>query len=290
MPITGRSLEIASSTSLTDFLRPTSMGMIEPGNNTELRSGRMEMISGTSTGPSGVGFFAAMTRSYTGNRHPSSGRSLRSLGGRGLLAPPTGPPHCSGKVSRPDRAGPPELERRRFSEFRRRLIDLARLLFGDGLGLGGEGVDGGAVAGGGGDGGVADVALDGVVGKDLDLDLVRHLGMITQVLLGVLTPLADAVALEAEPGARLLDHAALGAQIDQVALVADPLAVQDVELHLAERRSHLVLHHLDACTVANHLLAVLHGAHPADVQADAGVELQRVAAGGGLRVAEHDAD
>src|SRR3954469_10284537 len=60
MPITGRSFEIASSTSFTDFLRPTSMGMIEPGNRTEFRRGRMEMTSGTSTGPSGTGFFVAM--------------------------------------------------------------------------------------------------------------------------------------------------------------------------------------------------------------------------------------
>ena len=60
MPMTGRSLEIASSTSFTDFLRPTSMGMIDPGNSTEFRSGRIEMTSGTSTGPSGTGFLVAM--------------------------------------------------------------------------------------------------------------------------------------------------------------------------------------------------------------------------------------
>ena len=52
MPMTGRSLEIASSTSFTDFLRPTSMGMIDPGKSTEFRNGRIEMTSGTSTGPS----------------------------------------------------------------------------------------------------------------------------------------------------------------------------------------------------------------------------------------------
>jgi hypothetical protein len=34
--------------------------MIEPGNRTELRSGKMEMYSGTSTGPSGAVFFAAI--------------------------------------------------------------------------------------------------------------------------------------------------------------------------------------------------------------------------------------
>ena len=41
------------------------MGMIEPGNSTEFRRGRMEMTSGTSTGPSGTGFLVAMVRSYT---------------------------------------------------------------------------------------------------------------------------------------------------------------------------------------------------------------------------------
>ena len=60
MPMTGRSFEIASSTSLTDFLRPTSIGMIDPGNSTEFRSGRIEMISGTSTGPSGAVFLEAI--------------------------------------------------------------------------------------------------------------------------------------------------------------------------------------------------------------------------------------
>ena len=49
--MTGRSFEIASSTSRTLLRRPTSIGMIEPGNSTELRSGRIESCSGTSTGP-----------------------------------------------------------------------------------------------------------------------------------------------------------------------------------------------------------------------------------------------
>src|SRR4029079_12405249 len=69
MPMTGRSFEIASSTSFTDFLRQRSIGMIEPGKSTEFRSGRIEMISGTSTGPSGAAFLDAIARSYTGARH-----------------------------------------------------------------------------------------------------------------------------------------------------------------------------------------------------------------------------
>src|SRR6188768_721136 len=74
MPITGRSFEIASSTSFTDFLRPTSIGMIDPGNNTEFRSGRIEMISGTSTGPSGAAFLDAMSSIVYGSE--AVGQSL----------------------------------------------------------------------------------------------------------------------------------------------------------------------------------------------------------------------
>src|SRR4029079_19203499 len=84
MPITGRSLEIASSTSFTDFLRPTSIGMIDPGNNTEFRSGRIEIISGTSTGPSGAAFLGAMPRSDTGAGRLASRYPYRSLGFWGL--------------------------------------------------------------------------------------------------------------------------------------------------------------------------------------------------------------
>ena len=48
--MTGRSFAIASSTRRTLLRRPTSIGMIAPGNSTELRSGRMGSVSGISTG------------------------------------------------------------------------------------------------------------------------------------------------------------------------------------------------------------------------------------------------
>ena len=122
------------------------------------------------------------------------------------------------------------------------------------------------------------------------LDLGADLGMLLQERLGVLAPLADALAAEGEPGARLLDDAGLDAQIDQLAGLGDALAVHDVELDLLEGRRHLVLDDLDAGLVADHLLALLDLADAADVEAHGGVELQRIAAGRRLGVAEHDAD
>src|SRR5471032_2316989 len=111
-----------------------------------------------------------------------------------------------------------------------------------------------------------------------------------EIVARVLAALADALAAVAEPGAALLDDVVLHRQIEQVAFARDALAVEDVELHLAEGRRDLVLHHLDAGGVADDRLTVLERTDAADVESLGGVELERVAAGGGLRVAEHDAD
>src|SRR6185437_81925 len=118
------------------------------------------------------------------------------------------------------------------------------------------------------------------------LDLVRHLSVALQIVARVVLALSYAIALVRVPGTGLLDDALRGAELDDLTLTRDPLAVHDLEFRLAERRRHLVLHHLDAGHVADDLVAILDGADAADVEADGGVELQRVAAGGRLRVAE----
>src|SRR5690606_13323977 len=102
--------------------------------------------------------------------------------------------------------------------------------------------------------------------------------------------LADTGTAIAVPGARFVDHASLHAQVDDFAFAGDARAVHDVELGLFERRRNLVLYDLDAGFVAYDLFALLDGADAADVEAHRRVELQRVAAGGGFGVAEHDAD
>jgi hypothetical protein len=56
--------------------------------------------------------------------------------------------------------------------------------------------------------------------------------VVEQELLGVLAALADALAAEREPRAALLDDAGLDAQVDEIALLGDAGAVEDVELDL----------------------------------------------------------
>ena len=79
-------------------------------------------------------------------------------------------------------------------------------------------------------------------------------------------------------------------QVQRIALARDPFAVQDVELGIAERCSHLVLHNLHLGARPHHRVALLHRADAANVDAHGRVELQRLAAGRRLRIAKHDAD
>ncbi len=131
---------------------------------------------------------------------------------------------------------------------------------------------------------------DAGIGAHLVLDRLGDLGVLAEVVLGVLAALADALAVVGVPGARLLDDAGLLAEVDQLAGLAHALAVHDVELDDLERRRHLVLHHLDAGVVADDLVLVLERTDAADIEADRGIELQRLAARRGLGAAEHDAD
>src|SRR5262249_19858727 len=131
---------------------------------------------------------------------------------------------------------------------------------------------------------------DAEVLEHLALDRVRDVRMRVQELLGILATLADSLAAEGEPGAALLDDVVLRGEVDEVALPGEAGSVHDVELDLAERWGELVLHDLDPRAVADRGLTLLDGADAADVHAHRRVELERIAARGGLRVAEHDAD
>src|SRR4029077_4483579 len=122
------------------------------------------------------------------------------------------------------------------------------------------------------------------------LDLARDLLVRQQVRARVVLALADAAALVGVPSAWLFDDPERAAGIADLALARDALPVHDLELRLPERRRHLILHHLVASHVAGEFLAVLDRT---DAPADGGrrgIDLRRVGAGGGFRVAEHHAD
>ena len=80
------------------------------------------------------------------------------------------------------------------------------------------------------------------------------------------------------------------AEFDEFPLLRNARPVHDLEFRLPEGRRDLVFHDLDAGEIAGHFLAVLDGTDAPDVHTDRRVEFQRIAAGGGFGIAEHDAD
>src|SRR3954468_24332679 len=128
------------------------------------------------------------------------------------------------------------------------------------------------------------------LGLDPLNDLVGHVGMLAQEGGGVLPPLAQALFVEAEVRPGLLDDLPLEPGLEDRPFPGNARAVNDVELGLLERRRDLVLHDLHSDAVADRLDAFLERLDTADVEPDRRVELQRPAARGRLRRAEHDAD
>src|SRR5581483_9918631 len=95
----------------------------------------------------------------------------------------------------------------------------------------------------------------------------------------ILAPLAEPLVLEAEVRPRLLDDLPLERRVEHGSLPGDAESVEDVELGLLERRSDLVLRHLDPHAVSDRLDAFLEGLDAADVEPDRRVELQRPSPG-----------
>src|SRR5215212_5976665 len=136
--------------------------------------------------------------------------------------------------------------------------------------------------------------LDGLVEAELVVDVVEDtladLVVLLEELLGVLAALAEPLLAVGEPRPALLDHVVLYPDVEQAALARDPLTVHHVELNRLERRGHLVLYDLDPGLVAHRVGADLQRPDAPDVQAHAGVELQRPPARRRLRRAEHHPD
>src|SRR5699024_8899120 len=118
--------------------------------------------------------------------------------------------------------------------------------------------------------------------------LVAGLRVVLEVGLDVVAAL-EALVAHREPRAGLVYQTQLDGEVDDLAYLGYALAVEYVELRLLERGRDLVLDDLGAGAVAYHLGAVFQRLDAAHVYAHAGEVFQRAAAGGGLRVAVHDA-
>src|SRR5512139_4330450 len=87
--------------------------------------------------------------------------------------------------------------------------------------------------------------VDADGGAHLGLDFVRDLRMLLEVFARVVLALADLLAVVGVPGAGLVNQLVGDAELDDLALARDALAVEDVEEGFLERRRDLVLDDLD---------------------------------------------
>ena len=120
--------------------------------------------------------------------------------------------------------------------------------------------------------------------------LVRHLHILAQEVFGVLASLTEADIAIGEEGAALLNDLEFGGEIEDIADSGDAFVEHDVELGGAEGGRDLVLDDLDAGAIADDFVADLDGLDAAHIEPDGSIEFERITAGGGFRVAEHDAD
>src|ERR1051326_3083361 len=72
-------------------------------------------------------------------------------------------------------------------------------------------------------------------GAQFAIQLRDQFRILLEELAGAVSSLPDPLALIAEPGAALLDQVAGDTEIQQIALAGGSLAVEDIELSLAER-------------------------------------------------------
>ena len=111
-----------------------------------------------------------------------------------------------------------------------------------------------------------------------------------QEFLHGITTLSQSAVTIGEPAAALLDDTIFHTKINNLTHLGDTLAEGDFEFTFAERRCHLVLHHLYAHLVTDYLVTILDACNTTDIQTNRCIELQGITACGSLRITEHHTD
>ena len=122
------------------------------------------------------------------------------------------------------------------------------------------------------------------------IDGNEHITMLLQKLARVFATLTDPVATEAVPGAALFRKIMLHTKVDQIAFLGDALAINNVEFRFVEGGGNLILDDFEAGAIAGYFIAIFNGTDASNIGTHTGIKLQGTAAGGGFRIAEHDAD
>ena len=110
--------------------------------------------------------------------------------------------------------------------------------------------------------------LDAELLAKLTIDAAEDVLVLLEEGTDVLAALTDALALEAVPGAGLVDDIVQHGEIERVAFLGDAFAVKDVELGVTEGSGDLVLDDLDLGAIANDNVTFLDGSDATNVDAN----------------------
>src|SRR5690606_24249874 len=114
----------------------------------------------------------------------------------------------------------------------------------------------------------AALRADGVrreLAQHLEAQPLAQIGVLEQELPRTLAALPEPLLAVAQPGAGAPQHAAVDAEVEQLADLVDAAVEQDVELDLAERRRDLVLDDRGLRTRTDRRVPALERADPPDV-------------------------
>src|SRR5258706_2228471 len=134
-----------------------------------------------------------------------------------------------------------------------------------------------------------DLATEGFLADDR-VDFVHEIPVLAQVILGILTSLTKAQIAIGKESAALGNDFELGGKIKYIAGFGNAFVEHDIELGGAERRRNFVLDNFDAGAIADDFIANFDGLDAAHIETNGSIEFERLTAGGGFGVAEHDAD
>ncbi len=102
---------------------------------------------------------------------------------------------------------------------------------------------------------------------DFQFQLLRQLFVFLQILGRLAHALAELNVSIRKPRATLLDQAELLAQLDELSLISDALAINNIKLGFLEGCRHFVLHDFDDRLVADLLLGLFDRANALDFHA-----------------------
>src|SRR5262245_39253058 len=106
---------------------------------------------------------------------------------------------------------------------------------------------------------------------NLSFNNLSNFDVLFEIVFGILTPLADALAVERIPRAGLFDHSILGTDIYQFSFFRHATAIDDIKLCFTKRGSNFILDDFHLRATADHFFALFYRTRTTNIESHGGV-------------------